>query len=82
MNLLQLRKVDMNAKLILGLILVGSAATFIIQNIAVMELRFLFWTVSISSALIIVLILTIGIFLGLLLNSSFSKRKGNTPSSK
>jgi len=66
----------MNAKLIFGLVLAGSAAVFIIQNTAVMELKFLFWKTSISSALIIFFMLAVGGFLGWLLHGSFNRRKG------
>jgi hypothetical protein len=41
-----------------------------------MELRFLFWTLSMSGALLMFLILSAGIFLGWLLQSSFKRRKG------
>ena len=68
----------MNAKLIFGMILAGLAVVFIIQNVAVMELRFLFWTLSMSGALLMFLILTAGIFLGWLLHGSFSRRKSRT----
>jgi len=65
----------MNAKLIFGMILAGSAVVFIIQNVAVMELRFLFWTLSMSGALLMFLILTVGIFLGWWLPGSFKRKK-------
>ncbi|HHP7234353.1 MAG TPA: lipopolysaccharide assembly protein LapA domain-containing protein, partial [Desulfobacterales bacterium] len=68
----------MNAKLIFGMILAGLAVVFIIQNVAVMELRFLFWTLSMSGALLMFLILTAGIFLGWLLHGSFIRRKSRT----
>ncbi len=38
----------MNIKLIVGMILAGLSVVFIIQNVAVMELRFLSWTLSMS----------------------------------
>lgn len=69
----------MNAKLIFGMILAGLAVVFIIQNVAVMELRFLFWKLSMSGALLMFLILSAGIFLGWLLHGSFSRRKSRTP---
>ncbi|MCF8050066.1 MAG: LapA family protein [Desulfobacterales bacterium] len=67
----------MNAKLIFGMILAGLAVVFVIQNVAVMELRFLFWTLSMSGALLMFLILSVGIFLGWLLHGSFRRRKRN-----
>ena len=66
----------MNAKLIFGMILAGLAVAFIIQNVAVMELRFLFWKLSMSGALLMFLILSVGIFLGWLLRAGIKRRKG------
>ena len=43
-------EISMNAKLIASMTLAGLAAVFIIQNIAVTELTFLFWTLSMSRA--------------------------------
>jgi lipopolysaccharide assembly protein A len=68
----------MNAKLIIGIILAGLAAIFIIQNVTVVDMRFLFWTLSMSRALLMFLILSVGIILGWLLHGSFSRRKSGT----
>lgn len=54
----------MNYKLILGLILAGTVLLFIIQNVTAVELTFLFWTLSMSKSLVMLLILSIGIVLG------------------
>jgi putative membrane protein len=65
----------MNYKLILGIALAGMAVLFIIQNVTVVELKFLFWTLSMSRALMMFLILSIGIILGWLLHSYFNRIK-------
>ena len=65
----------MNFKLILGIILAGMAVIFIVQNVAVVELRFLIWTMSISSALLLFLIFAIGLILGWLLNGYIRNKK-------
>ena len=65
----------MNYKLILSIAMVGMAVLFIIQNVPVVDLRFLFWTLSMSNALLMSLILSIGIILGCLLNSYFKRLK-------
>ena len=65
----------MSFKLILGLILAGMAVLFIIQNVTTVELTLLFWTLSMSRALLMRLILSVGIILGWLLHSSFRKIK-------
>ena len=65
----------MNAKIILGIILAGMAAVFIIQNAASVDMTFLFWTLSMSRALLMFLILSLGFILGWLLHGSFRKIK-------
>ena len=66
----------MNVKLTVGMIMAGLVFVFIIQNFAVMELGFLFWTLSMPLALLMFLILSAGIFMGWLLRGSFIRRKG------
>jgi putative membrane protein len=68
----------MNAKLIAGIALAGLAIVFIIQNVAVVELSFLFWTLSMSMALAMFLVFSLGIIAGWLLRGNFSKRKSRT----
>ncbi len=54
----------MNMKLVLGLIMAGLVVLFIVQNVTVVEVRFLFWTLSMSRALLMFFILAIGIVIG------------------
>jgi uncharacterized integral membrane protein len=68
----------MNAKLITSIILAGLAAIFIFQNAAMVELKFLFWTLPASMALTMFLILSSGIIAGCLLQGTFSRRKRRT----
>ncbi|MGA2331190.1 MAG: LapA family protein [Syntrophales bacterium] len=70
----------MNLKLILVLILTSLAVIFIIQNAAVFDVRFLFWNVSMSRALLIFFLLIIGIALGWFLHSYLSYRKSKDAS--
>jgi uncharacterized integral membrane protein len=65
----------MNYKLILVIVLAGSAVSFIIQNVTVVELKFLFWTLSMSRALLLFLFFSTGIILGWSLNSYFKRTK-------
>ena len=60
----------MNIKLILGMILAGTAIVFIMQNVTSVDMTFLFWTLSISRALLMLLVLSLGIILGWLLRGS------------
>ena len=64
----------MNIKLILFLILASLAVIFITQNVAVVEVSFLFWSVSMSRALLIFFLLMIGFVLGWFLHGYLSYR--------
>jgi len=61
----------MNYKLILNLVLVGLMVIFILQNVAVVEIRFLFWKASMSRSIMIFLVLAVGIITGWMLRSYF-----------
>ena len=65
----------MKYKLILSIVMVGMAVLFIIQNVTVVDMKFLFWTLSMSRALLMSLILSVGIILGWLLHSYFKRSK-------
>ncbi len=66
----------MNFKLILILILIGLGVLFIIQNVAVVEIQFLFWSIQMSRSLLIFSLLTIGFIIGWSLHSYLKFRKG------
>ena len=70
----------MNIKLILIVILASLAVIFITQNVAVVEVSFLFWSVSMSRALLIFFLLIIGFVLGWFLHSYLSYRKSKDES--
>lgn len=65
----------MNAKLIAAIILIVLVLLFVVQNTNIVELRFLFWKLSMSGALLYILLLMIGSFLGWLLHSHRRKSK-------
>ncbi|MBN2398365.1 MAG: LapA family protein [Deltaproteobacteria bacterium] len=65
----------MNAKLVVCLILAGLVVLFIVQNVTVIEVRFLFWTLSMSRALLMFFILAIGIIVGWFLRSLSASRR-------
>ena len=54
----------MNSKLITILGLISLAAIFIVQNTDVVELRFLFWKIDMSRALMFAFLMLIGIGTG------------------
>ena len=53
--------------------LIGLVVVFVLQNTQVVEVRFLFWTISMSRALILFATLAIGLIAGWLL--TFPKRR-------
>ncbi|HZK11797.1 MAG TPA: LapA family protein [Atribacterota bacterium] len=65
----------MNFKLILALILAGFAVLFIVQNVVVVEIRFLFWTLSMSRSLLTFFLLIVGFIVGWLLHGYSLHRK-------
>lgn len=64
--------------LILVLALASFAAIFIIQNVAAVDVNFLFWTISMSRSLLIIFTLAIGFLLGWLLRSYYSYRNAKS----
>ena len=59
----------MNFKLIFSLALIGLAVIFVVQNVAVVEIQFFLWSISISRAILIFCVLAIGVIVGWLLHS-------------
>ena len=57
-------------------VLLALAAVFIYQNTAVMQLKLLFWSVSMSTCLMLLIVLFTGIIIGLLLSLLNTRRKG------
>ena len=68
----------MNYKLILILILAGLILLFIIQNVAVVEIKFLFWSIQMSRLLLIFFLLAIGIIIDWFLHGYLKQRKGES----
>lgn len=68
----------MNYKLILMLVLAGLSVLFIIQNVAVVEIQFLFWSIQMSRSLLMFLMLAIGVIIGWFLHSYLKYQKGKS----
>jgi len=64
----------LNFKQIISLMLAALTILFILQNIAVININFLFWTFFISRSVLIFVVLLIGIAIGLLMRSSPEKK--------
>ena len=65
----------MHFYLILVLTLALLAVIFIIQNVAAVDVNFLFWTISMSRSLLIIFTLGIGFLLGWFLRIYYSYRR-------
>ena len=65
----------MNYKLITTLVAVGLAVIFIIQNVEVVEIRFLFWSFAMSRALLMFFLLALGIIAGWFMGSIARQRR-------
>lgn len=65
----------MHFKLILSVILAGLAVLFVIQNVAVVEVRFLLWGLPMTLSLLIFLLFAGGIIVGWLLHSYWAYRR-------
>ncbi|MBU0681625.1 MAG: LapA family protein [Proteobacteria bacterium] len=61
----------MHSKLVVSLILAGLAVLFVVQNVAVVEISFMFWSIAMSRALLIFFVLATGIVIGWLLHGYF-----------
>lgn len=64
-------------KLIIGLVLLGLVVLFTLQNTQVVEVRLLFWTISMSRVLLIFLLLAVGALLGWLASSASRRRSSH-----
>jgi len=62
-------------KLISTLILIGVVVIFVIQNVTVVEIKFLLWSFEMSRSLLYFILITIGIVSGWLLNSYYRHKK-------
>jgi len=63
------------SKLIVSLMLAGLAVIFIVQNVAVVEIKFLLWHISMSRSLFMFFLLAIGIIVGWTLHGIHYYRK-------
>lgn len=64
----------MDIKLVIILLLAGLVVLFIIQNVAVVEIQLLFWSMQMSRSLLMFLVLAIGIIIGWFLQGHIRKK--------
>ena len=65
----------MNYKMLTVLVLAILVVLFIIQNVAVVEIEFLFWSVQMSRSLLIFILLAVGFVIGGFVHSYFKHKK-------
>lgn len=65
----------MYSKIISFAILAVLSVLFIVQNIAIVEIQFLFWSLKISQSLLVFLLLVIGTAMGWFLHGYYKHRK-------
>jgi putative membrane protein len=63
-----------HVKLTLSLILAALAVLFVVQNVAVAEVRFLFWALHMTLSVLMFLLFTGGLVVGWLLHSYWAYR--------
>jgi uncharacterized integral membrane protein len=68
----------MNIKLIIILFLAGVLVLFFIQNVAVVEIQFLFWSIQMSRFVLMCLLLVIGMIMGWFLHGYIKYRKADS----
>lgn len=66
-----------NYKLVVILVLAGLTVLFIIQNVAVVEIQFLFWSIQISRSILIFFLLANGVIIGWFLHNYLKYVKVN-----
>lgn len=65
----------MNAKIIGFAVLVTLSILFIVQNMAIVEIQLLFWSLKISQSLLVFLLLVLGSVMGWFLHGYHIHRK-------
>jgi uncharacterized integral membrane protein len=60
---------------VFGVIIGILVVVFILQNTGIVEISFLFWTISISMALTVLLVFIIGIIVGMIIKDIGAKKK-------
>lgn len=66
---------QMNYKLVPILTLVGLVFLFIMQNVSIVDIQFLFWSIQIPRSLLVIIMLAIGVVIGWFLHSFMRHRK-------
>ena len=66
---------SMKFKIILSLVVAVLIVIFIVQNVAVVDIKFLFWKLSMSRSLMMLFLIIVGIIIGWFLKSASVRRQ-------
>lgn len=69
----------MHIRAMLTLLLTALSVIFVLQNTEVVGIRFLFWTLSMSRVLLILLLLAVGVLIGWLLHGFSTPTEPHRP---
>jgi putative membrane protein len=65
----------MSFRLLLTIIFIGLVIVFVVQNVAIVEIKFLLWSIEMSRALLYFIIFLLGLLSGWLLTAHHAKVK-------
>lgn len=65
----------MNFRLMVVALLAGATLLFILQNVAAVEIQFLFWSLHISRSLLMFLMISVGMAMGWFMHGYWSHHK-------
>ena len=66
---------SVHLKLVLSLIIAGLSVLFVIQNVAVVEVRFLLWSLHMTLSLLVFLLFASGLIVGWIIHSHWAYRR-------
>jgi uncharacterized integral membrane protein len=69
----------MTPRILVSLVLAALALAFVLQNVAAVEVRFLLWSFALSTSLLLLIVLALGIAIGWLWGFS-GRRQGKSGS--
>ena len=72
----------MSFRLILTILFIGLVVIFVVQNVAIVEIKFLLWSIEMSRALLYFIIFILGLLSGWFLTAHHAKVKQSKKRSK
>lgn len=66
-------------RLVIGAVLLSLVLVFALQNVAIVEVQFLFWSVRLPRSLLIFVVLAIGVVIGWFLKGAMRRLRSGPP---